>query len=184
MYFNELVTDLSVFPQHLIDNILAKCNTISISRDDRKYFGINTMGVNNAGMPRPLKGAIMPALEYINDQKFTCLTGLTAYQIGICNVRPKWPSKFQMPTKFLHAVSEQIVIPLISDATVSLSNKYKIIEAGNGYRFNNRVESTIVTSPDFLAVVITYLNRDLYGNLTDDELNADCARLATEVTKQ
>jgi hypothetical protein len=128
------------------------------------------MGVNNAGMPGPLKAAMVPALKYIADQKFPCLTGLTAFQIGICNIKPQWPAQIQLPTKFLYSISEQIVVPLLADATVSLGNTYKIIEAGRIYRFNNRVQSTIVQSPDFLAMVIIYLNKDLYGNLTDEEL--------------
>jgi len=181
MYFNELTTDLAALPDPLINNILAQCQTISIRYDDRFYFGVNTMGVNNAGMPGPLKAAMWPALKYIADQKFPCLTGLTAFQIGICNIKSQWPAQIQLPTKFLYSISEQIVVPLLADATVSLGNTYKIIEAGRIYRFNNRVQSTIVQSPDFLAMVIIYLNKDLYGNLTDEELNADCARLSSEV---
>jgi hypothetical protein len=47
------------------------------------------------------------------------------------------------------------------------------METGHVYRFNNRVESIVIPSPDFLAMVIIYLNKDLYGNLTDRELNTD-----------
>ena len=181
MYFNEIVTNLSAFPQSIIDGMLAQSGSIIIEKDSRKYFGLNTTGVISANMSLRLKGAIVPALDYIKEQEYSCLKGMTAYQIGICNIQPGWPGFIQYPTKFLYTISEQIVIPLMSDATVTLANKNRIIESGNVYRFNNRVESTIIASPDFLALVIIYLDSDVYGHVPDVMMNTLWPRQKHEV---
>jgi hypothetical protein len=182
MFFNQAIEKLGHMPNNLIEPILAQGNSFNIEVDIRKYFGVNSTGSTFANMTPRLQSTVRAAEAYVSEQKFPILQGRYAVESGLCNMFPTWPGFIRFPTRLIYRLSEQIVIPILGEATVN-STEFKqtvIMETGSIYRLNNRTESEIVAQDNFLALVFIYLDGKNIKERSREELGEMCARQRDE----
>jgi hypothetical protein len=161
MYFNTLIENVSFVPRYFIDDILNLKNSINLVEEERHILGQGNKILRFANADAPIKYIISEISAFVASQQLPFLKNMVSYESGIAGISGS--ANIIMPTRYIARAGEQLMIPLMGSVTVS-SKEFEetfTLSPGSIYRLNNRVDSTVTASQDFLTLFISLVDFDM-----------------------
>lgn len=164
MYFNNTVEHLDAITPSLIHNLLLYKSQYNFSNDARQLLGMYSKTQKYKNSNDDIKQAINDIVNYIQEQQYSIINNCRLVEASIVITQNRH-HVLRLPSRKLCHIGEQLVIPIMGKITVtSKSNgrpytKPVILDTGQCYRLNNRLPLTFVSDPEFMALVIIFLDK-------------------------
>ena len=161
MYFNTLIENVSFVPRYFIDDILNLKNSINLVEEERHILGQGNKILRFANADAPIKYTISELSAFVASQQLPFLKNMVSYESGIAGISGS--ANIIMPTRYIARAGEQVIIPLTGYGTISSKEfeETSKLSPGSIYRLNNRVDSTVTASQDFLTLFISFVDFDM-----------------------
>ena len=181
MYFKQIAEILDQAPNYFVDDILEFKKDIITEQDPRSILGRGNTIQPFPKMPWYLQRSVTALSSYILSQQYPLLKNLVIHESLLVKM-PSGVGEVKMPTRYLNRVGELLIVPLSGNGKIG-SDEFSDrvdLEVGKVVRINNRVNSRVVLSDDFVCAAFNFLDFDLKKYLMPHDLMSPFVRRKDE----
>jgi hypothetical protein len=181
MYFNNIAEHIDQVPNYFVSDIMTFSKDIIAEKDLRAIIGKgNTIQIFPKMTPQ-LQRTVTALSAYIISQQFPLLKNMVIHESLLVKM-PATVGEILMPTRYLNRVGELFIVPIQGSGTIASAEfDSKVnLTVGQVTRINNRVNSRVVVSDDFVCAAFSFLDFDLKRYLMPHDLMSPFIRRKDE----
>lgn len=183
MYFNNLAEKLYDAPDYIIEYITKFQKEIrtNAKKDFRQILGIKTLLYSYKNARQEIKEEFEFLQNYIMSQQPEILKNRVPYERTMVMVE-NLTDETVLPTRYINRIGENIILVVTGSVTLTsgeFPGEFKM-QAGEIWRYNSRVPVTYEYTPNFLGVVISYVDFDLTHYLMPFDVHGNMPRRRDE----